>query len=172
MDISTIEKSVRVASPLDLDEIGRIYAHYVATSCATFELTPPDAEEWKRRFTAVDAAGLPFLVVETAEGIAGYAYCSQWKTRPAYRQTVEDSVYLAPWAIGHGIGGLLLDELLVRCAAAGVREVIAVIATTGSHLASVALHRRRGFTDAGLLTKVGFKHGQWLDTQLLQRSLR
>ncbi|HET6503649.1 MAG TPA: GNAT family N-acetyltransferase [Amycolatopsis sp.] len=166
-----MEKSVRVAGPRDLGEIAEIYAHYVTSSAATFELTPPAGDEWTRRFTAVTEAGLPFVVAEIDGRIAGYAYCTPWKIRPAYRRTAEDSVYLAPWATGQGTGGLLLDELLARCAATGIREVIAVVAATGDHQASLALHRSRGFTDAGCLTKVGFKHGKWLDTRLLQRSL-
>jgi L-amino acid N-acyltransferase YncA len=162
---------VKSAHQSDLEAIAEIYAHYVTEGTATFELTPPDHQEWARRFSAIVEADLPFLVAEVDGRIAGYAYCGQWKSRPAYRHTVEDSVYLAPWAAGRGIGGLLLDELLVRCTAAGVREMIAVVADTGAHAASLALHRRRGFIDAGRLTKVGFKHGRWLDTILLQRSL-
>ena len=102
--------------------------------------------------------------------VAGYAYCGPWKTRPAYRHTVEDSVYLAPHAVGLGIGGRLLDALLTGCAGADVRQVIAVIVDADC-AASLALHRNRGFVDAGRLTAVGFKHGRWLDTLLLQRSL-
>ena len=102
--------------------------------------------------------------------VAGYAYCMQWKSRPAYRHTVEDSIYLAPHAVGRGIGGCLLDALLAGCSDAGVRQVIAVIVDDDADT-SLALHRNRGFVDAGRLTSVGFKHGRWLDTVLLQRSL-
>ncbi|MDT7660757.1 MAG: hypothetical protein QOD04_313, partial [Pseudonocardiales bacterium] len=102
--------------------------------------------------------------------VAGYAYCSPWKSRPAYRHTVENSIYVAPWAGRRGAGGLLLAAPLDGCAVAGVREVIAVIADTGDP-ASVQLHTRHGFLPAGRLTRVGFKHGSWLDTVLLQRSL-
>jgi phosphinothricin acetyltransferase len=170
VDGFAIEKSVRAAQVSDLDPTLEIYAHYVATSGATFELTAPDAAEWARRFQAITDAGLPFVVAELAGRIAGYAYCSPWKTRPAYRQTVEDSIYLAPWAAGQGLGGALLDELLRACAAAEIREVLAVIADTGDP-ASLILHRKRGFTEAGRLKSVGFKQGRWLDTVLLQRSL-
>ncbi|WP_091506281.1 GNAT family N-acetyltransferase [Amycolatopsis sacchari] len=162
---------VKSASAADLPAVAEIYAHYVEHSVATFELEPPDLAEWERRFAAVTGAGLPFLVGELDGAVAGYAYCSPWKPRPAYRQTVEDSIYLAPDAVGKGLGGLLLDELLSRCGAAGIREVIAVIAAPGPGNVSSSLHRRRGFTDAGRLTAVGYKHGQWLDTQLMQRSL-
>jgi phosphinothricin acetyltransferase len=154
----------------DLDDIGGIYAHHVHTGVATFELTAPDGAEWQRRLEAVVGAGLPFLTATLDGRIAGYAYCSPWKTRPAYRYTVEDSIYVAPDVIGFGIGGRLLDALLTDCTAAGVREVIAVIVEADGE-ASLALHRNRGFVDAGRLTSVGFKHGRWLDTVLLQRSL-
>jgi phosphinothricin acetyltransferase len=154
----------------DLEDIDRIYAHHVQTGVATFELTAPDAAEWHRRLDAVTAAGLPFLTATRYGRVAGYAYCAPWKTRPAYRHTVEDSVYVAPDAIGCGIGGRLLDALLNDCTRAGVREVIAVIVDADG-AASLALHRNRGFVDAGRLTAVGFKHGRWLDTVLLQRSL-
>jgi phosphinothricin acetyltransferase len=173
----TIEKSVSIGETLvrparrpDLAAAHEIYAHYVATSAATFELTAPSVDEWTRRFEGLTAAGLPFVVAELGDRIAGYAYCSAWKPRPAYRQTVEDSIYVAPWAAGQGIGGALLDELLRACAESGVREVLAVVADTGDP-ASLILHRKRGFADAGRLRAVGFKHGRWLDTVLLQRSL-
>lgn len=162
--------AVRPTTPVDLDAIGEIYAHHVRTGVATFELTPPDPTELERRLQAVIDAGLPFLTATLGGDIVGYAYCSPWKARPAYRHTVEDSVYVAPHAVGHGVGGCLLDALLAACARAHVREVIAVIVDEGG-AASLALHRNRGFVDAGRLTSVGFKHGLWLDTVLLQRSV-
>ncbi|TNC26205.1 N-acetyltransferase family protein [Amycolatopsis alkalitolerans] len=162
---------VEAAIPEDLAAIGEIYAHYVQHSVATFELTAPDDAEWKQRFASVTEAGLPFLVARVHGEVAGYAYCSPWKARPAYRYTVEDSIYLAPAAAGRGVGGRLLDELLARCADAGIREVIAVIADPGPQNPSPFLHRRRGFTDAGRLTGVGFKHGRRLDTLLMQKTL-
>jgi L-amino acid N-acyltransferase YncA len=162
--------STRAATADDLDAIAGIYAHYVAASVATFEVVPPTADEWRRRFTALVDAGLPFLVTEREGVIAGYAYCAPWKTRPAYRATVEDSVYVAPARTGQGCGAELLRDLLDACGAAGIREVIAVIADTGDP-ASVELHRRFGFVDAGRLTRVGFKHDRYVDTFLLQRTL-
>jgi L-amino acid N-acyltransferase YncA len=169
---------IRPAEIADLDAIERIYAHYVTGTTTTFELEPPDAAAWRHRFALVSAAGLPFVVAElpAAGGdagggvVAGYAYCSPWKPRPAYRHTVEDSIYVAPWAGRRGAGGRLLAALLDGSAAAGVREVIAVIADTGDPT-SVQLHTRHGFVPAGRLSRVGFKHGGWLDTVLLQRSL-
>lgn len=162
---------MKSVSRADLPAIAGIYAEYVLTSTATFELTPPDLPEWTRRFTAITGAGLPFLAAEVDGRIAGYAYCAPWKTRPAYRRTAENSIYLAPWATGRGLGGVLLDALLEHCREAGIREVIAVIADPERNTASPALHRRRGFADAGLLRNVGYKHERWLDTLLLQKSL-
>lgn len=165
-------KSVQVRDAVagDLTVITEIYTHYVETSVATFELVAPDIEEWRTRFASIADAGLPFLIAEIDGRAAGYAYCSPWKARPAYRWTVEDSIYLAPWALGRGAGGVLLDELLAACAGRGLREVVAVIADTGNP-ASIALHRRRGFVDAGRLSRVGYKHDRWLDTVLMQHSL-
>jgi phosphinothricin acetyltransferase len=160
----------RIATPDDLDAIAEIYAHYVRTSVATFELEPPDAQEWRRRHAAITDAGLPFVVIERDGVVAGYAYCAPWKTRPAYAATVEDSVYVAPGAVGTGCGTELMRALLAACAVAGVREVIAVIADTGDP-ASVDLHRRFGFGEAGRLQRVGYKHDRYVDTLLLQRSL-
>jgi phosphinothricin acetyltransferase len=162
--------TIRPASPGDLDGVGEIYAHHVRTGVATFELTPPDRLEWLRRFHTATSSGLPFLTAAMDGQVIGYAYCAPWKTRPAYRHTVEDSVYLAPHAVGRGVGGRLLDALLDDCVRIGVREVIAVIVDADG-AASLALHRNRGFVDAGRLRSVGFKHGRWLDTLLLQRSL-
>jgi L-amino acid N-acyltransferase YncA len=162
--------TIRPTSPDDLRAISDIYAQYVRTGVATFELTAPDPAEWLRRFDTITAAGLPFVTAILDDEIAGYAYCAPWKTRPAYRYTVEDSVYVAPHAVGRGVGGRLLDALLADCARAGIREVIAVIVDTDG-AASLALHRNRGFVDAGQLRSVGYKHGRWLDTLLLQRSL-
>lgn len=154
----------------DLDSIAEIYAHHVRTGVATFELDAPDAAELRRRFDAVTAVGLPFLSAMLDGEVAGYAYCTPWKNRPAYRHTVEDSVYLAPHAVGRGVGGRLLDKLLDDCSRAGIREIIAVIVDADGE-ASLALHRGRGFIEAGRLRAVGFKHDRWLDTVLLQRSL-
>jgi L-amino acid N-acyltransferase YncA len=164
------ELIVRPTVADDLDAIGDIYAHHVRTGVATFEVDPPDAQEWRRRFGAVTDAGLPFLSAEMDGEVAGYGYCVQWKSRAAYRHTVEDSIYLAPGAVGRGVGGRLLDALLIGCADARIRQVIAVIVDSDAD-ASLALHRNRGFVDAGRLTAVGYKHERWLDTVLLQRTL-
>lgn len=162
---------VRPATVDDLEAIARIYAHHVRSGVATFETDAPDSQEWVRRFRSINDSGLPFFTAMLDGDVAGYAYCAPWKSRPAYRHTVEDSVYVAPHAVGRGVGGGLLDALLADCADVGVREVIAVIVDADG-AASLALHRHRGFVEAGRLTSVGFEHGRWLDTLLLQRSLR
>jgi L-amino acid N-acyltransferase YncA len=165
------DTAIRPATPGDLPGIARIFAHYVATSVVSFEEEPPAVADWRRRLDDLAEAGLPFLVAETHGGaVAGYAYAAAWKPRPAYRHTVESSIYLDPAHTGRGIGRALLAALLAGCRAAGARQVIAVIADTGD-AASVGLHRRAGFVPAGRLTAVGYKHGRWVDTVLLQCDL-
>jgi phosphinothricin acetyltransferase len=179
---------VRPAIPADTEQIAAIFAHYVATSVATFEEVPPTAADWRRRLGELGRQNLPFLVAEVSQGsqgghggqegdagrdtgtVCGYAYASPWRPKPAYRYTVEDTVYISPGHTGRGLGSALLGGLLDGCAAAGVRQVIAVIADTGSDV-SAALHRRFGFTEAGRLHGVGRKHGRWIDTVLMQREL-
>lgn len=163
--------AIRPTSADDLDAIAAIYAHHVESGVATFELTPPDRAEWERRLQTARDLELPFVTATLDGSIVGYAYCAPWKTRPAYRHTVENSIYLVPHASGRGIGAQLMTALLDGCAAAGIREVIAVVVDTEDAAASLALHRGHGFVEAGRLRAVGFKHGRWLDTVLLQRSL-
>jgi phosphinothricin acetyltransferase len=144
--------------------------HYVEHTVATFNEIPPTVDDWVQRHADLATRGLPFLVAETAGGVAGFAYVAPWRQQSAYRYTVESTVYLAPEATGQGIGSALLTELVGRSSAAGCRQMIAVIADTGNP-ASVALHRRLGFADAGRLHAVGLKHGRWIDTLLMQRDL-
>jgi phosphinothricin acetyltransferase len=162
---------IRPAAASDLDAVTAIFGHYVRSSVVTFEVTPPGVEHWRRVRDDLASRGLPFLVGECAGGeVAGYAYASPWRPKPAYRHTVEDTVYLAPGRTGQGLGRRLLAELLRQCAHAGAEQVIAVIADSGSP-ASAALHRACGFTEAGLLRGVGRKHGRVIDTLLMQRDL-
>ncbi|MBV9444992.1 MAG: N-acetyltransferase [Streptosporangiaceae bacterium] len=161
---------VRAAASADSGQIAAIFAHYVATSVVTFEEVAPNAEDWRRRLDDLTGQNLPFLVAEANGDVCGFAYASPWRPKPAYRHTVEDTVYLSPPHTGRGIGGALLGELLTGCADAGARQVIAVIADSGSD-ASAALHRRFGFTEAGRLCAVGRKHGRWIDTLLMQKNL-
>jgi phosphinothricin acetyltransferase len=165
------ELLVRAAAAGDADRIAAIYAHYVATTPATFDEVAPDADAFVAKIATLGAAGWPFLVAEEHGAPAGYAYLAPHWERSAYRHTVEDSVYVAPEARGRGIGRALLERLLADGERAGAREVIATIAATEGE-ASVALHRACGFREAGRLEAVGLKHGAWHDTILMQRSLR
>jgi L-amino acid N-acyltransferase YncA len=164
------EFTVRAAVPADLEAVAAICAHYVTTTVTTFEEVPPTVADWQRRLDDLADRNLPFLVAEADGTVCGYAYASPWRPKPAYRYTVEDTVYISPAHTGLGLGRALLEALLVGCEQAGARQVIAVIADTGSD-ASVALHRRLGFTLAGRLRQVGRKHGRWIDTVLMQRDL-
>ena len=141
---------VRTAVPADAEPVAAIFAHYVTTSVATFEEVAPTAAAWRQRFDDLAARNLPFLVAEAEPGgsVCGFAYASLWRPKPGYRHTVEDTVYLSPGHTGRGIGSALLGTLLAGCADAGARQVIAVIADTGSD-ASAALHRRFGFIAGG-----------------------
>jgi L-amino acid N-acyltransferase YncA len=161
---------VRAAGEDDMDDVAAIYAHYVTATVVTFEEVAPPAADWRRRLGDVTGRGLPFLVAEAEGKVVGYAYAGPWRPRPAYRYSVEDSVYLTPGWTGKGLGSALLGALLDECRTAGARQVIAVIADDGGG-ASVALHRAFGFADAGRLRRVGLKHGRWLDTILMQLDL-
>jgi L-amino acid N-acyltransferase YncA len=161
---------VRPAVPSDLEPVATICAHYVTATVATFEEVPPTSADWQRRLDDLARWNLPFLVAEENGTVCGYAYASPWRPKPAYRYTVEDTVYVSPAHTGRGLGRALLAALLAGCEQAGARQVIAVIADTGSD-ASAKLHRRLGFTPAGCLRQVGRKHGRWIDTLLMQREL-
>ena len=161
---------VRPAEPADAAAVAAIYAHYVATSAVTFDESAPGTEEIAGKIASITSARLPFVVAETEGRVDGYAYLSQYHDRSAYRYTVENSVYVAPDARGRGVGRALLERLLAEGERARVREVIAIIAVTEDP-ASVGLHRALGFREAGRLEAVGFKHGRWHDTLLMQRSL-
>ena len=167
-----MDPAVGPATPADLERVADIFAHYVWNTAVTFEQTPPTVADWRRRLDDLAGLGLPFLVARTGGEVAGYAYAGLWRRQPAYRHTVEDSVYLAAGRTGQGLGRRLLGELLTRCADAGLRQVVAVIADAGADSeASIALHRSFGFTHAGRLVGVGRKHGRLIDTVLLQRDL-
>jgi len=162
--------TVRPVSPADLGQVGDIFAWYAVHSVATFEDSGRTQAAWSQHADELAELGLPFLVAEADGAIAGYAYAGPWRRKPAYRSTAEDSVFVAPGRTGLGIGRQLLTELLTACTDAGLRQVIAVIADSGGE-ASVALHLACGFSHAGRLTDVGFKHGRWIDTVLMQRTL-
>jgi L-amino acid N-acyltransferase YncA len=162
--------NLRPLSEADLAAVTAIYAHYVTGSVATFDETPPGVDAWRAKAGGIAAAGLPFLVAEDDGEVLGFAYASAYRPKPAYRHTVEDTIYLAPGATGRGLGRRLLAELIDRAAAAGARQMIAVIADGGDP-ASAKLHAAFGFAEAGRLRAVGLKHGRWLDTVLYQLEL-
>ncbi|MFQ5774276.1 MAG: GNAT family N-acetyltransferase [Kiloniellaceae bacterium] len=166
---------VREARREDLERIQAIYAHHVRHGLASFEETPPDLEEIVRRFEATLAAGLPYLAAEleaagSAAGVQGYAFAGRYRPRPAYRYTVENSVYVAPDGVGCGVGRALLGELIRRCTALGYRQMVAVIGDS-DNVASIRLHEAFGFAHAGTLRSVGFKFGRWVDSVIMQRPL-
>lgn len=162
--------AIRPCTEEDLPGVQRIYSHYVLYGTATFETVPPTLGDWQRKLSEIASVGLPFLVATLRDEVVGYAFCSRWRPRPAYRFTVEDSIYIAPEAVGRGIGSRLLPALLAECEAIGARQVIAVIAV-GDVTPSLGLHARFGFREVGRLTAVGFKFDRWLDTVLMQKQL-
>jgi phosphinothricin acetyltransferase len=162
--------ALREARPGDGADLQRIYAHHVLHGFGSFEEIPPDAQEMERRRIAVQEHGLPYLVAEAAGRVLGFAYAGRYRPRSAYRFTVEDSVYVAPDAMGRGIGSRLLADVIARAEAAGMRQMIAVIGDS-ANLGSIRLHERLGFTRAGLLVAVGWKQERWLDSVLMQRAL-
>jgi L-amino acid N-acyltransferase YncA len=162
--------ALREARPGDGADLQRIYAHHVLHGFGSFEEIPPDAEVMERRRTAVQEHGLPYLVAEAAGRVLGFAYAGRYRPRSAYRFTVEDSVYVAPDAMGRGVGSRLLAEVIARAEAAGMRQMIAVIGDS-ANLGSIRLHERLGFTRAGIFVAVGWKGERWLDSVLMQRAL-
>jgi L-amino acid N-acyltransferase YncA len=163
---------IRDATSRDIPHMLEIYNHYVANSTVTFDEEPLTLKEMRAKFAKVAELGYPWLVAESPRGVMlGYAYVLPWKTKAAYRFTVENSIYLGPASTGKGLGKALMAELLPRAKAAGVKEVIAVIADKGAE-ASIRLHESFGFTQIGHMGKVGFKFGRWLGTVLMQKSLK
>jgi len=166
-----IGPKLRDARPSDMAAIAAIYSHHVRHGFGSFEEEAPSAEELERRRQEIVAKGLPYLVAEGADGaVVGYAYASPYRTRSAYRFTVENSIYVAPGKARGGIGRALLAALIERCTALGYRQMIAVIGDTGND-ASIGLHQAMGFARAGVLRSVGFKRGRWVDGVLMQRPL-
>jgi L-amino acid N-acyltransferase YncA len=161
---------IRAATAADIPAITAIYAHAVRYGTATFEIEPPDAAEMDERFRALAAGGFPYLVATTDAGVAGYAYAGLYRTRVAYRNTLEDSVYIHPQFHRRGIGRALLDRLVTESEARGYRQMVAVIGDS-AQAGSIALHRAAGFRMIGTLEAVGHKFGRWIDTVLMQRPL-
>ncbi len=165
-----LNATVRPLTDADLDRVSEIFGWYAVNSAATFAEGRRSDREWRDLRAVLTDRGLPFLVAEADGVILGYAYAAPWRSTPAYRHTVEDSVFVAPGLTGQGTGRMLLTDLLAASAAAGARQMIAVIADTGED-ASVRLHAAFGFRPVGRLSAVGYKHGRWIDTLLMQRSL-
>lgn len=165
-----IAVQVRDATAADMAQVQAIYAFYVSRTAASFEEEPPTAEEMERRRQAVVARGLPFLVAEEKGEVLGYTYAGPWRPRSAYRYTVEDSIYVAPFVQGRGIGRALLTALVDRCTALGYRRMIAVIGDSANQ-GSIALHRALGFRQEGVLRGVGLKFGRWVDVVMMHRVL-
>ena len=161
---------VRPAEISDLSLVRTIYAHHVLHGFGTFEEAPPTLDEIAERYAAVTERGLPWLVAQSEGGILGYAYASPFRPRAAYRYTVEDSVYVAPEAMGQGVGRALLDGVIAACQPIGLRQMVAVIGDSGN-IPSIRLHRACGFEFKTVIKSVGFKFGRWVDVVWMQRAL-
>ena len=162
--------AIRPATPAEIPAITEIYAEAVKHGTATFELDPPDAGEMRRRFDTLQAGNFPYLAARVDGHVIGYAYAGPYRLRPAYRFTVENSIYLAPASQRRGIGLALLTELIAQCETRGYRQMIAVIGDS-ANAGSIGLHARAGFDMIGTHRNVGFKFGRWLDSVLMQRAL-
>jgi len=161
---------LRPAKNSDLAAITRIYADAVTHGTASFELEPPDEAEMTRRYEALVSNGYPYLVAEASNAIAGYAYVGPYRARPAYKWTVENSIYVSPEFHRRGIGLRLLKELIVESERRGFRQMIAVIGDS-AQTPSIGVHTAAGFAPVGVFRAIGYKHGKWLDTPLMQLTL-
>jgi phosphinothricin acetyltransferase len=161
---------VRPAAPQDLPAIQAIYAHHVLHGLASFEEVPPAVEEMRRRYDDIVGQGLPYLAAEENGELLGYGYCSLYRTRSAYRYTLEDSIYVKQGRQGKGIGKAVLTELIARCTALNYRQIIAVIGDSANE-GSIKLHASLGFVRAGVLRSTGFKFGRWVDSVYMQLPL-
>ena len=167
----TAPPTIRDAAEADIPAIAAIYARHVLHGTASFEEVPPDAGEMRRRYGEITGSGRPYLVAEVDGRVVGYAYASAYRTRTAYRFTLEDSIYLDPASAGQGVGTRLMAALIERCKAGPWREIVAIIGDSANE-PSIALHRKFGFVRVGTLTNVGFKHGRWLDSVVMQLTLQ
>ena len=161
---------IRPSTEADINAIAEIYSHHVLHGTASFETEPPDASEIARRRNDILSRGLPYVVAEDSGDVIGYAYAGPYRTRPAYRFSVEDSVYIHASRAGRGTGSLLLERLIALSEEAGARQMIAIIGDS-ANVASVRLHEKFGFRHVGVLRCVGYKFDKWLDTVIMQRPL-
>ena len=161
---------IRPAAPADAEALAAIYADAVLNGFGTFEEVPPSPGEMEQRRLAIVARDLPYLVAEADGRVLGFAYAGPFRPRAAYRYTFEDTVYVAPDAVGRGVGKAVLGAVLDICAAMGLRQAVAVIGDS-QNAASIGLHRSLGFADAGVGRSFGFKHGRWVDIVWMQKAL-
>jgi L-amino acid N-acyltransferase YncA len=161
---------IRPAQAHDVPAVTRIYADAVRHGTASFELEPPDEAEMARRYEALRTGGFPYLVAELEGVVVGYAYAGPYRARPAYRFTVEDSIYVDSGTQRRGVGRALLGRLLAEAETRGFRQMLAVIGDR-AQLPSIALHEAFGFRLVGAFEAVGFKFGRWLDSVLMQKAL-
>jgi L-amino acid N-acyltransferase YncA len=166
-----VEYAIRNVIFTDLPAVREIYNHYVTNSTVTFDEDPLTLPAWHHKYAYLHELGMPFIVAESPRGhILGYAYVSPWKQKRAYRFTVENSIYLGTASTGKGLGPALLAELLTQSTAAGLKEILAVIADSGAE-ASLTMHKRCGFKEIGRMGRVGYKFDRWIGTIMLQKSL-
>ncbi len=160
---------IRPYHPEDIPAVTRIYGHYVRETVITFETEEPNEAEMANRFSTISGKGHPLLIGEMDGVVIGYAYASTYRPREAYRFTCEDSIYLAPSAVGHGIGGKMLARLIEESSKAGLKQMLAVI--TAERANSIRLHAKHGFRMIGTYEALGFKFDRWLDIVHMQRAL-
>lgn len=161
---------IRPSTEADGEALAAIYGHHVLHGFGSFEEVPPSPADMLSRRAGVLALGLPHLVAEAGGKVLGYAYASAYRPRIGYRYTAEDSVYVAPDAVGQGVGRAVLSQVIRACEQMGLRQIIAVIGDSGNQ-ASIGLHAALGFEPVGVLRSVGFKHGRWVDSCFMQLSL-
>lgn len=161
---------IRDVRDADMEAVQAIYAHHVTHGLASWEETPPGTAEMRSRRDAVLDGGFPYRVAVRGGAVSGYAYADRYRPRPAYRNTVENSVYVAEAARGRGVGSILLDDIIAQCAARGFRRMVAVIGDS-ENTPSIRLHERAGFRMVGIIPACGYKAGRWLDQVLMQRAL-
>lgn len=161
---------IRDCQETDMAAIQAIYTYYVTRSCASFEEAPPTVEEMIGRRAKTLARGLPYLVAEADGEVIGYTYAGPFRTRSAYRYTIEDSIYVAPGVVRRGVGLTLLSSLVRRCTELGYRQMIGIIGDSANQ-GSIGVHRKAGFVQEGVLRGVGLKFGHWIDVVIMHRPL-
>lgn len=166
----TSQTKIRNVQAADISAITKIYAHAVKNGTASFELVAPDEAEMHERYEAIIAGGFPYIIALRENNLVGYAYANSFRPRPAYQWSIENSVYIAPDAQGLGVGKALLTYLIEECESQGFRQMLAVIGGA-DHTASIRLHRSLDFELVGQMVGVGWKHGKWHDSIVMQRSL-